>query len=125
MLFGWNYGVKNIGKGTAIDVHMFEYVSVLGSHFIGLNGGIGRSNPDVGPTDFFWSTAFFGLPLSEDRLALARRTDNGIIIKVIMVYKDVFGTVYRSPICLATHINGSMGNCLPSELARLSQDGEH
>lgn len=125
MLFGWNYGVKNIGKGTAIDVRMFEYVSILGSPFIGLTGGVGRTEPDVGPTNSFWSTAFFGSLLTEDRYALAKSKTNEIVVKVILAYKDVFGTVYRSPICLATHPNGSVGNCLVSQFSSLTTDGEH
>lgn len=124
MAYGWNYGIKNTGKGTALDVRMFEYVSILGSHFIGINGGMGRANPDVGPTEFFWSTAFFGAPLTEERRLLAQKTENSIVIKVIIKYKDTFGTIYTSPICIVTHTNNSVGGCLISQIANIPTDGE-
>lgn len=57
MTYGWNYGVRNTGKGTAIRIKMFEYVSILGSHFTAIVDGKGRFNSDLGPGEFFWSTA--------------------------------------------------------------------
>jgi hypothetical protein len=124
MQYGWNYGVRNVGKGTALNVKMFEYISILGSHFIGIYGGIGRYYPDVGPTEFFWSTAYFGAPVSEERKQLAETSDNGIFIKVIIKYKDIFGTIYTSPICMITHANGSVAGCLISQTANIPTDGE-
>lgn len=106
MAYGYNYGVKNIGKGTALGIIMFEYVSILEDG------------------QWFWSTAYSGVPISQDRLDLASRTEASLVVKIIIKYKDVFGTIYTTNICLFNHINGATGGCLPSQFASIPTDGE-
>jgi len=80
--FGWNYGVRNTGKGTALKIKMFEYVSILGSHFTAMGDGKGRFNSDLSPGDFFWSTAFYSSPLTEDRYNLAKGKELGLLSRL-------------------------------------------
>jgi hypothetical protein len=121
---GWNYGVKNYGKGTAFSIRMFEYVSVLSSHFRGHGGGRGRVNSDLVPTQAFWSTSVFDGPIIPEIEAKAAATDAGIIMKAIIKYCDVYKTLYTTPICLRHFANGATGNCLLSEIANIPTDGE-
>ena len=121
--FGWNYGVRNTGKGTALKIKMFEYVSILGSHFTAMGDGKGRFNSDLSPGDFFWSTAFYSSPLTEDRYNLAKGKSLGIIIKIILRYKDIFGQIYESYLCTYNNSNGSNGACLPTQFS-IPTDGE-
>ena len=102
---------------------MFEYVSVLGSHFSAKGEGKGRFNSDVGPGEFFWSTAFFPAPLTEDRYNLAIGRDIGFIVKIILKYKDMFGQIYETDFCTYNNSNGSYGACLPSQFSTPT-DGE-
>jgi hypothetical protein len=123
MTYGWNYGVRNTGKGTALQIKMFEYVSILGSHFTAIVDGKGRYNSDLGPGEFFWNTAFFNAPLTEDRFNLAKSTEGGNIVKIILKYKDVFGKIYEGYFCTYNYLNGSNANCLPSQFS-IPTDGE-
>jgi hypothetical protein len=122
--YGYNYGVKNIGKGVALKIRMFEYVSILGSHFSGVGEGKGRYNPDLEFGEWFWSTAIFDSPITQERLDMATNIDSGIIIKVIIKYKDISGTIYETPICTFNHVNGPAGNCLVSQFASIPTNGE-
>lgn len=122
--FGWNYGIKNYGKGTAFNIRMFEYVSILGSHFRGVYDGKGRINSDLVPTATFWSTAVFGAPLAPDQEIIAERTDNGIIVKIIVKYCDVFKISYEVPVCLRHFANGAIGNCQLFEVASTPTDDD-
>jgi hypothetical protein len=122
--FGSNYGVKNYGKGTAFDIRMFEYVSILGGHFRGVGEGKGRINSDLVPTAMFWSTAVFGAPLTPDRENTAEHSDNGIIVKIIIKYCDIFKTAYYTPICIRHYNNGAIGNCQLFEVANIPTDDE-
>ena len=57
MSLSWHYAIINFGKGTAVDVKVFDYISVLGSHFKGTRRDSYSS--DLVTTDLMWTTAHY------------------------------------------------------------------
>lgn len=110
----WNYAIKNYGKGTAFEVRNFDYLSVLGSHFRGIKKGEDRST--LVPTEDVWATAVFAAPVTPEREMAALNANGGIILKVVIKYKDAYGAIYEADVCEERFPNTAIGNCDLSQL---------
>jgi hypothetical protein len=119
-LLGWNYAIRNFGKSTALNIHQFEYISILGSHF---KIAVIRVTNDLAPSRWAWSTAYFPNSVSQDDINKIIVTDSGIIVKVIVKYKDIYGTVYDGFICYQNKNNRAIGSCTREQVDSIPTDG--
>lgn len=115
MSLRWNYAIKNFGKSTAFGIKGFEYISVLGGHFRGMKKREGAT--ELVPTQLLWATARYDDFVTPQRADLALHTDDGVIVKVIVKYKDAYGTIYHADICLVHAANGTVPTCDLSKIA--------
>ncbi len=58
-----------------------------------------------------WASAYYNDRITTDTLILAENTDGGIIAKIIVKYKDVYGNIYEAPLCLSLNSNKITANC--------------
>ncbi len=117
---GWNYGVRNFGKTTAINIKMIEYMSVMGKPFKNSNGnGKYRVETDLVPTQFFWSSVRYNDPFPNIVAGTTlSRAQIGAIMLISLRYTDLSGSPYREDICLSLNYNGTVGNCQFDEVGR-------
>jgi hypothetical protein len=116
----FTYAMKNYGKGTALDVKVFDYISVLGSHFKPHTRN--AYNSDLVTTADFWTTAQYDDTLTPENNDSAVKSDNGKIVKIIIKYKDAYGVTYENDICLWSLISGAIGYCDLTQLAIPTDD---
>lgn len=101
----WNYRVTNYGKSPAYDVIKREYIRLgNGSPLVGSFTN-GRNISDIpmtmAPTSEVLSTVI-GREMTIDEANQLTRTKEGtpISVKVVITYRDAYGTRYETGICL-------------------------
>lgn len=104
----WNYTVKNYGKGPAVTTKTCGYMSILGGNLIADNKGAGLKGGQLVPTQTFWGTVRYSAPVEPDVATTVEGGNGGIAVKIVIIYKDAYGTKFVSSNCLARNANGSV-----------------
>jgi hypothetical protein len=109
----WNYTIKNFGKGAAFDVRVCPFIRVGGSRFVASNNGDSGENFEIVSTKFIWQTAIFPDSFTEDEIKVISDEEYGVVLKLIILYRDTFGSPYTSTICQSKLPNGflTVGRC--------------
>ena len=118
--FGWNYGMKNVGKTTAFNPTNCEYVSVRGGHF--KTAWPCRISNDLGPSSGSFGTAFYPDTIGKEDLGKLLLVPGGIIVKVLTTYKDIYGAPYDAFFCYVNNGNHTIGNCSHRQVDKIPTD---
>jgi hypothetical protein len=74
-----------------------------------------------------WASAYYNDRINYDTMTLAQKTNGGVLAKIIVKYKDIYGTIYEAQICQASKSNVSTANCdvnMVNENMKTEDDGD-
>jgi hypothetical protein len=109
----WNYTIRNYGKGSAVDAKTCGYMRILGGQFVAENKGVGLITGQLVPTQTYWGTVRYGAEINSDAADKIEKTSGAVMIRLVLIYKDAYGTRYVVPNCLSRNENNSTNwnNC--------------
>jgi hypothetical protein len=118
----WNYTIKNVGKGTAVTTKTCGYMGILGGQLMANQNGAPLRGAQIVPTQTYWGTVWYSAPIGPDVWTTIKNTNSGIIAKIVLIYRDAYGTKYVVPNCLFRNANGSVNwnDCAAAPLLNLS-----
>jgi hypothetical protein len=106
--FAWNYLIKNYGKGAAFDVRICPFMRVGGSEFVASNNGNYGENAEIVPTKFIWQTDVFPDAFTPEYAKSLAGEEYGLALKLVILYKDTFKTVYTKVLCQSVLPGGAI-----------------
>jgi hypothetical protein len=120
----WNYTIGNFGKGAAITTNTCGYMSILGDKFIANQNGFPIRGAQIVPTQTYWGTVLHNTAVEPNVWEHIKNTEGGIIVRVVIIYYDAYGTKYIVPNCFFRNANGSINwnDCAGSQISNLPID---
>lgn len=115
--FAWNYAFKNSGKTIARNVRANESAAIFPGPF---KADIPREVGDMAPGGSGWSTIIY--PIKDvgcDFMMKKLQQGGQIVVRSILTYEDSYGKKYDYTVCLVPNANGSVAQCIASEIAKV------